>query len=42
VGSTTACEPQQNLLLIIISKLATLIAANLTSAQPLATPTLIH
>ena len=40
--TTIACEPQQNRLLVVVLALRALLTANLVSAQPLTTPTLIH
>jgi hypothetical protein len=42
MGTTIACEPRQNRLLIVVLALKALLTANLVSAQPLTAPTLIH
>ncbi len=40
--TTIARQPRQSRLHIVMSKLRALLVANLTSAQPLTAPTLIH
>lgn len=40
--SITVSQSRQNRLLVAMAKLRALLTANLTSAQPLTSPTLIH